>query len=189
MVLGSWNNQEPRISFWDEWTSTSNTGLSSDLMGAWQRLQAQAGAQSLNNSLSEIFVISGPGSFTGIRVGAAFAAGLSAGLGINAYSISSFDLFREPVGIPVRTHLAMTTAADKCAEANIEFLFQNPTGVDCRLPQTGDVLLGVEDAVADYKHWPTQAQIKNALAKGGLKKEPLRPDYGIGPKISGVRID
>lgn len=188
MVLGSWIDQEPRILFLDEWTSADNTGLSSDVIAAWERLQNQAGKSFSRSSIQEIFVISGPGSFTGIRVGASFAVGLAAALEVSAYGISSYDLFEAPVGIPIRTHLAMNTPSLECASANIEFLFQRPDGSsECRLPKEGDLLVGVQDAQDSLKHWPTKEQLARALKSKASKRQELVPDYGISPKIFGQR--
>jgi hypothetical protein len=191
IAFGTWQDgQVPKVLSFYEWTSGDNAGLSSDVARAWGELQNRVGESALRE-LREIYVVSGPGSFTGIRVGAAFAAGLAYGLGVPVYSLSSFDLFAQPVGIPVRTHLAMNTPADECAAAVIEFLFAPLAAgetAECRLPHSGDTLLGVADAPEELKFWPTEAQIHHALLQSGTKRQPLQPDYGIGPKISGQRI-
>lgn len=45
------------------------------------------------NDLSAIGVVIGPGSFTGIRLGIAYAKGLAMGLNIPVVGISAFDLY------------------------------------------------------------------------------------------------
>ena len=175
----------PKVLFWHEWTSSDNTGLSSDIVKAWKTLQKQNNIQL--EQIKEIYVVSGPGSFTGIRVGAAFAAGLGYGLEIPVFSLSTYDLFSFPAGIPVRTHLAMETLASDCASVGIEFLFPSSQGTLCRLPEAGDQLLGTLDAAEELKYWPNQEQIERGLKKATQAKEPLKPDYGINPKIFGKR--
>lgn len=187
IALGSWQGQDPRVLFCEEWSAGDNTGLSGDVVAAWERLKLQAGGAQLS-SVNEIYVVAGPGSFTGIRVGAAFATGLATGLGIPAYSLSSYDLFDEPVGIPVRTHLAVQTPAAGCAAANIEFIFAGAQNTRlARLPQPGDFLLGVQDVAEEFKNWPTREQLQRALIKGAPLRRPLAPDYGLSPKIFGKR--
>jgi len=48
--------------------------------------------------ISAIGAITGPGSFTGIRVGLAFAQGIADGLGIPAHGLSAFDALRRETG-------------------------------------------------------------------------------------------
>ncbi len=189
IAFGSWQAQGPKVLFWQEWTSAENSGLSSDVIAAWNSLEVKANLKLNQQSISEIFVVSGPGSFTGIRVGAAFAAGLAYGLNIPVYSLPTFELFDAPVGIPVRTHLAMSTNAADCSAANIEFMFLDAESkkVDCRLPVADELLLGVADASEALKHWPTASQVECALTASAKMRKPLSPDYGIGPKISGKR--
>lgn len=189
MILGRWENQTPRIMFFDEWSSSENTGLSSDILSSWERLRQKSGSSLTPDQIQEIFVISGPGSFTGIRVGAAFAAGMAAGLGVKAYSLSTYDLFDRSVGIPVRTHLAAKTPSQECAALGIEFLFQQSEThqIECRLPVCGDTLLGVLDADDELKNWPTIEQFQRALSTSAHKRLPLTPEYGISPKIFGKR--
>jgi hypothetical protein len=189
MAFGSWQNQGPKVLFLDEWKSADNTGLSSDIIASWRRLESLLGDRFSSINVHELYVVSGPGSFTGIRVGASFAAGVAFGLGIPAYSINTFDLFGDPVGIPIRAHLAQATSAENCAAANIEFMFQAEAGgVECRLPKQGELLLGIADAPPEFKDWPCQSQLERGLKKAQSLKHPLEVNYGIGPKISGVRV-
>jgi tRNA threonylcarbamoyl adenosine modification protein YeaZ len=47
------------------------------------------------NELSAIAVVTGPGSFTGIRIGIAFAKGLALGLEIPVIPINAFEIYLE----------------------------------------------------------------------------------------------
>lgn len=67
------------------------------LVTSLQELLSDAGLE--KSDLTEIVVISGPGSFTSLRTGVAFANALAAGLGAKLYSMSTFEMLRRKAAL------------------------------------------------------------------------------------------
>jgi hypothetical protein len=53
-------------------------------------------------ALNRVAIITGPGSFTGLRAGASYGIGLAQGLGITLLGVGTFDLVRALSRVPAR---------------------------------------------------------------------------------------
>lgn len=103
--------------------------------------------------LSAIAVARGPGSFTGLRIGAAYAVGLALGLRLPLRPFGSLELQAE------RSEGRATAAAD-AGRGRLYFL---PPGGEPRLGEPQDLPLGVP--VAGWLRAPSAA----ALEEAGLR--------------------
>ena len=88
------------------------------------------------NDLSAIGVVIGPGSFTGIRLGIAYAKGLAMGLNIPVVGISAFDLY-----------LAATPDAFVAIDSGRGDFFVAANGLE---PQT----MQIEEIETKQMEWP-----------------------------------
>lgn len=80
-----------------EWTVREDTPRQADVIfSLLEKILADAGVD--KNDLHAIGTITGPGSFTGIRVGLALAQGLADGLGIPVFGLDAFTAMREEMG-------------------------------------------------------------------------------------------
>ena len=102
------------------WQKTDGRELADDLELRTQQLLSRNSANA--GDLKKLFGFSGPGSFTGLRVSAAFLKGLSAGLGIPLAGISTFQIFGEPVAISLRAHKASALTLEQCLTNGYKFL-------------------------------------------------------------------
>ncbi|MDI1328022.1 MAG: tRNA (adenosine(37)-N6)-threonylcarbamoyltransferase complex dimerization subunit type 1 TsaB [Brevundimonas sp.] len=100
-----------------EGTEVRRLGLRSELMtkGHSERLagfarDAMAEAALAFEAVDRIGVTVGPGSFTGLRVGLAFAQGLGAALGRPVVGVSSLDALAESAGAPTGSVAALIDA-------------------------------------------------------------------------------
>lgn len=89
--------------------NTSSAGIELLLDGKYKRVEAEKQSLALPGEsekflhdngaawkdLTAIGVVVGPGSFTGIRLGIAYAKGLSIGLGIPVVSVNAFEIYLE----------------------------------------------------------------------------------------------
>jgi len=81
----------------EEFSIRENTPRQADVIFSMLE-KILADAKITMQNITAIGAITGPGSFTGIRVGLAFAQGLADGLGIPAYGLSAFDALRRGRG-------------------------------------------------------------------------------------------
>lgn len=119
--------------------------------------------------ISAIGVVVGPGSFTGIRLGIAYAKGLGMGLNIPVVGINAFDLY-----------LAATPDAFVAIDSGRGDFFVAADGLP---PQT----MGIEELEVKQMEWPRTVGhkpfdlklgvdiVKQKIARGDL--EPVVPMY------------
>ena len=119
--------------------------------------------------ISAIGIVVGPGSFTGIRLGIAYAKGLGLGLNIPVVGISAFDLY-----------LAATPDAFVAIDSGRGDFFVAANGLP---PQT----MGIEELEVKQMEWPRTVGhkpfdlklgvdiVKQKIASGDL--EPAVPMY------------
>lgn len=119
--------------------------------------------------ISAIGIVVGPGSFTGIRLGIAYAKGLGLGLNIPVVGISAFDLY-----------LAATPDAFVAIDSGRGDFFVAANGL---APQT----MGIEELEVKQMEWPRTVGhkpfdlklgvdiVKQKIASGDL--EPAVPMY------------
>ena len=119
--------------------------------------------------ISAIGIVVGPGSFTGIRLGIAYAKGLGLGLNIPVVGISAFDLY-----------LAATPDAFVAIDSGRGDFFVAANGLP---PQT----MGIEELEVKQMEWPRTVGhkpfdlrlgvniVKNKISSGDL--EPVVPMY------------
>jgi tRNA threonylcarbamoyl adenosine modification protein YeaZ len=165
-------------------------GHAERLMPMIEAVLAEAGAA--RDRLARVAVCTGPGSFTGVRVGVAAARGIALGLGIPAVGISRFDALaaaaraRGPVAVALagprgqvyllRAGGAGEGATRLLAAGALEAALLG--GVPC----IGDAAPGAvpEDGLAD------PAAIA-ALAAGAVTGAPPAPLYLRGPQADPPR--
>lgn len=94
LALGTVDNKKTIISEYISTSSESSSGKQSvELPTAVEKFLEK---QSLNfSNLNSIGVVVGPGSFTGIRLGIAYAKGLAIGLKIPVLPINTFEIYLE----------------------------------------------------------------------------------------------
>lgn len=79
-------------------------GHAEELFPMIESLLAEAGAS--YGDVARVAVCTGPGSFTGVRIGVAAARGLALALGVPAIGVSRFEALAAEVGGPVAVALA-----------------------------------------------------------------------------------
>lgn len=96
-----------------EYHQSENTPRQADVIFPMlEKLLADAGIKT--NQITAVGVITGPGSFTGIRVGLSLAQGLADGLDIPAYGLDAFTALRG------RTENAFVVLESKRAELYVQ---------------------------------------------------------------------
>ena len=167
------------------WSDSQSTGLSNELMPSFQKLLSQAGVS--RQELTRLFVVSGPGAFTGLRMSSAFMQGLSRALQIPCMGIPSFDLVGEPFCIPLRHQLAKNLSLSELKNAGIELLElqSKEESLSVLEPQKTQIVLGLKDC----PDWPSPAQLLKGVQTGLQQRagKPIKIIYGLEPKISGIR--
>ena len=137
------------------------------------------------NDLSAVGAGTGPGSFTGVRLGVSAARGLALALDIPAVGVSAFDL--AAFGLPGRV-LAVVDAgrgfayAKACPDGDaVHFAFgELPGGINEMLPvvgfRSGDVAasMGTEPLTPKHREGETAALIAaGRLPYAGPRPEPV----------------
>jgi hypothetical protein len=189
--------QAQRILRQELWNDNDSTGLSVGMAAAFDRLFLADPAlpQSFRKrDVTALYGVTGPGSFTGLRMSSAFLQGLSLGLREGAgsatgelplRSVPTFDLYGKPVFIPLRHQKARELTRAAALAAGIEFLrIGSITESGIAPPAEGDFVVGLRD----QPWWPTAEDLLRGI-RANLGTEPgLRLDYGLNPKISGQRV-
>jgi len=165
---------------------------------SWSDDQSRALSDSLGRELASmkldlgrvehVCVLTGPGAFTGLRMGVAFAMGLARGLKVPVIGIPTWDLFERDVFIPTRQQLAKKLSLATCIEEKMEFLHLTAQhDVVIETPQLTSFVVGC----AENPEWPsTEDLLRTALARSRATQAApsnLEIFYGMEPKISGQR--
>ena len=103
------------------------------------------------SDITAIGVVTGPGSFTGIRLGIAYAKGVAMGLNIPVIGISAFDLY-----------LAETPDAFVAIDSGRGDFFVAANGLE---PQT----MGIDELETKQMEWPRTVGHKPFNLKNGIK--------------------
>ncbi len=172
----------------ESWTSEETKDISS---GYAQSLEKVLIENSLDRAqISRIYILTGPGSFTGLRNAAAFARGLTSSLGIPLIPLPCFDLYGQNFFIPARHQLAKNLSKEEALKTKLEFIHvQSPqlSEVSPISPQAKIV------GLSDEPDWPQPQDFQRAIRlhiKKGKIPEPseiIELQYGMEPKISGQR--
>jgi hypothetical protein len=172
--------------------------LSGHLLGerSWNDDQSRALSDSLGRELAllpvelsrvgKVLVLTGPGAFTGLRMGVAFAMGLARGLGVPLVAIPTWDLFGRPFFIPTRHQMAKKLSLSACLQESLEFMHvTSPTESTLAKPSPGDLVLGT----AESPEWPSVKDLLQAAlhSKTHQHDSEIKIFYGLEPTISGER--
>lgn len=103
------------------------------------------------SDITAIGVVTGPGSFTGIRLGIAYAKGIAMGLNVPVVGISAFDLY-----------LAETPDAFVAIDSGRGDFFVAANGLE---PQT----MGIDELETKQMEWPRTVGHKPFNLKNGIK--------------------
>ena len=151
----------------DKYKSVAVEKQSVALPAECEKFIAECGASW--RDISAIGVVVGPGSFTGIRLGIAYAKGLAMGLNVPVVSISMFDLY-----------LAATPDAFVAIDSGRGDFFVAANGLP---PQT----MEIEELETKQMEWPRTVGHRAADLKLGVKiaadkiasknMEPVVPMY------------
>ncbi len=107
--------------------------------------------------IARIAVTVGPGSFTGVRVGIAYAKGLAMALGVPAVGISTLEVLARQGGWPA---LAVVDARHGAVYAGLYLGAHEPCGVAARMP-------AAEAAALAQRHGATVVGPASAIAAVG----------------------
>ena len=133
--------------------------------------------------IESIHCVSGPGAFTGLRIGSSFCQGLARALGKAVYGIPTIELFEKTFYLPLRQQKAKLSNLHDYLAAGFEFLKVTEKDSEIAIPHDGAIVLGFDE----YREWPSSSQLASAAARSLASKRPLHIVYGIEPKISGQR--
>ena len=129
--------------------------------------------------LSKVYVFQGPGSFTGLRVSASFAKGLSAALGIPMIGIPSFRLYGEAFAISLRASKAKSLSLGECVERSYKFLeIKNDQESEVVLSPNAKIIKGLSDCPL----WPEIKEIERAIAHS-KDLHSFEMNYGYDPSF------
>ncbi len=174
------DQSKQRVLFSNFCEQSSEDSLSSSLSSCLT--EALTHTKSKLGDIKAIYVFTGPGTFTGLRIGVNFAKGLSISSQIPLYGIPTKLLSNEKFYIPMRPLIAKNLNREELQSGAMEFLKISPTG-DCKLEKPGiaDTVLGS----SENWDWPTEQAVLVALQKYKESSSSISIDYGINPKING----
>ncbi len=165
------------------WTDTESMTLSKQMNAKFEELLS--GAAIDKTQIQSLGVLSGPGAFTGLRMSAAFAQGLSRALKISLYGIPTYHLKGKPFFIPLRHQQAKTLSLQECLTLGYEFLeLQSEVAHEVKIPSESSTMVGL----LGNPVWPIAEELLRAMKLSYQENPaPLRLVYGLEPKISGQR--
>ncbi len=176
-------DQSPKLKDCLVWTD-SQTSRISGLAGS--KLSEILNKNHLGpKNLSCLWGVTGPGTFTGIRVTGSLLLGLGKALSIPTYGISTFSLRGEPVGIPLQSLRQKGLSQKEIFESQTHVIFlKTESEVEIRPLKSGEVFWGG----AEKPDWPSAGEFINAVQKAGDKHNPFKPDYGYNPEFKKVSL-
>jgi tRNA A37 threonylcarbamoyladenosine modification protein TsaB len=137
------------------------------------------------SQISKIFLVSGPGAFTGLRVTASFASGLATALKVPIHAIPSFDLLGHPFQIPLQHQRQKNIPLAQLVEAKEEILLiEGPAEAKIQ-PANGAL---PSRGFLEEPLWPSPQELLRGVQKNLLSHEKMSLFYGLNPKISGQRV-
>jgi tRNA A37 threonylcarbamoyladenosine modification protein TsaB len=129
--------------------------------------------------ISKIYVMQGPASFSGLRISAAFAKGLSFALNKPLVGIPTFRLFGQPFALSLRASKSKSLSIEECLEAKYKFLEvlgDNEFAV-VEKPKVQKVL-----GLKDNPLWPNIEELSFAL-KNSQELKGFSITYGYAPEF------
>lgn len=127
--------------------------------------------------LSKIYVFQGPGSFTGLRVSASFARGLSTALDVPMIGIPSFRLYGESFAISLRAAKAKSLSLEECIDRSYKFLeIKNDKDSEVILRPATKLIKGLKNC----PFWPEISDIERAIKQSNDLKS-FEMNYGFDP--------
>ncbi len=129
-----------------------------------------------------IYVFTGPGAFTGLRIGVNFARGLAMAAKIPLLGLPTSLISEEDFFIPMRPLIAREMDANELLESKMEFLRISQDGSsDLEKPNRNSSIKGTKENWI----WPSDQEVLAALGKSSSENQAIDINYGINPKISG----
>jgi hypothetical protein len=164
------------------WNNDQSRALSDEIASQLQKLLSD---HSLTlEDIKKLYVFTGPGAFTGLRMGVAFALGLARAINKELIALPTHTLYpQKEFFIPTRHQLAKTLTPTEALEQNLEFISISQDGqISLQKPLTDSFILGLNNQA----HWPFPQEIHQTLLRHAEDKEkfPLKIEYGLEPKIS-----
>jgi hypothetical protein len=178
------------------WTDDQSMGLSSKIASTLLELQKLISPEL---QLEGIAVVSGPGSFTGLRASIAFASGVAAAQKIPLYDLPSYSLFNSTFVMPLQAQRLKDQSFDLALESVEVLVVKGHRDVELsdaatirRLNATVNASQNIMiKGFAESPLWPEPAELATALmkrVKDPPVSAPIEAFYGYGPKIFGQRI-
>lgn len=139
------------------------------------------------NQIQKLYVFTGPGAFTSLRMSVSFILGLSKALNIPLKGIPSYQLYQRTFWIPTRHQLAKTMSFEECLESQMEFLeITSAEESQLKLPSEKNFTFGI----LYQAEWPSIEVISKAVLRESMNPnspKEITINYGLNPKISGKR--
>lgn len=164
------------------WSETDSTTLSSRITPSLHEVLALGNIQL--KDISGLFCVSGPGAFTGLRMGGAYMQGLARALDVPLRAVPTFDLLGKPFFLPLRHQLTRTLDLPESLAKNVEFLeLGSATSFTVKVPDATSICWGLKDKTT----WPSIEELRTGMQKNLTREPGLQIEYGLTPKISGQR--
>lgn len=178
------DSTKQRVLFSKEIKQEAQQSLSDELSKGLSELlkDADITLQDIQN----IYVFTGPGAFTGLRIGVNFARGLAMASHVPLLGLTTHLISQNEIYIPMRPLIARELATDELLQSKMEFLKISPDGNSTLERPSGED--GTKSNIKGSKEnwaWPTDEEVLEALQKSTPANQSLEINYGINPKISG----
>lgn len=180
-IQGLWvllDEQAQRLLAFEAWEDMESRGLSTQIGQRFETLLARANISPQN--ITALYGVSGPGAFTGLRMGAAFLQGLARSLNVPLRAVPTFDLLNEEFFIPLRPHKTKPLNLAEAIEQKWEFLkLQGPHEQSREFPTMGAKVWGLRDSYL----WPSPEQLHRGIQKNLRHPEKFKVVYGSEPTV------